>query len=61
MSFQGIHSGLSLMASPLTCDDTMMFSGGRPGRESMIQMLQGLTEEDHRQCLVGESAWAGER
>jgi hypothetical protein len=61
---RGFITGLKLMASPMRCDDTMIVprrAACRHGNESMIQMLRSLTEEDHRQCLVGESAWDGER
>jgi hypothetical protein len=58
------RTGVKLMASPMSCDDTMIVprrAACRHESESMIQTLRSLTEEEHRKCLVRENAWAGER
>ena len=33
----------------------------RHGSESMIQTLRSLTEEEYRNCLMGQDVWAGAR
>jgi hypothetical protein len=42
-------------------DDRPLQAACRHGNESMIQMRRSLTEEEHRQRLMGESGRDGKR
>jgi hypothetical protein len=59
-----LDQALDSPPGPIRCEDTMIVplrAACRHASESMIQTLRSLTEEDRRQCLVGETARAGER